>query len=264
MAGWRSCLYVGDVMHHRLAPRRHRFAYRAFTMLVDIDELPALDRTFALFGHNRTRPISFHDSDHGPGDGSDLRSWAERHMRALGVAVPGGAIRILCLPRVLGFVFNPISVWFCHDRAENLAIVIYEVCNTFGERRSYLLPVPEGTGAGAIVRQSCGKAFHVSPFLPVAGEYRFRLALPDDRLLLQIQHLLDGAPRLVAVQTGEKVELTDGSLLRVLLRFPLMTAKVVAAIHWEAMKLWLKQVPLHRHVPARAPEVIGPERGATP
>jgi DUF1365 family protein len=254
-----SCVYVGRVMHHRLAPRRHRFSYGAFAMLFDIDELPELDRRFALFGHNRARPVAFHDADHGPGDGSDRRAWVEGHMRAHGIPVPGGAIRILCLPRLLGYVFNPISVWFCFDREERLAAVLYEVRNTFGERHSYLLPVPE---AGPVLRQSCAKAFHVSPFLPVAGEYRFRLTQPGETMMLQIQHLVGGEPRLIALQTGTRSSLEQGAMMRVLLRFPLMTLKVMAAIHFEALRLWLKNVPLHRHTAATAPAVTGLPRGA--
>lgn len=260
MTGRTSCLYLGRVMHHRLAPRRHRFDYGAFAMLVDLDELPALDRSLPLFGHNRRAPVAFHDRDHGPGDGSDLRAWIEGHMRAHGLSVPGGPIRILCLPRILGYVFNPLSVWFCHDREGELRHVLYEVCNTFGERRSYLLPV--GDTADGTLRQGCAKAFHVSPFLPVAGEYRFRLRPPDERLMLQIRHVIDGETRLVAVQTGERRPLDPRGLAAVLLRFPFMTLKVVAAIHLEALRLWLKKVPLHRHLPATAPEVMGPAVGA--
>jgi uncharacterized protein len=253
----QSCLYTGRVMHHRLAPRRHRFSYSAMTMLFDLDELPELDRRFALFGYNRARPIAFHDADHGPGDGSDLRAWVEGHMAARGIAVPGGAIRILCLPRLFGYAFNPISVWFCFDRQERLAVMLYEVANTFGERRSYLLAVEDG--ADGILRQSCAKGFHVSPFLPVAGEYRFRLTPPADSVMLQIRHIVAGETRLIALQTGKRAALDDGGMLRVLLRFPLMTAKVITAIHFEALRLWLKRVPFHRHRPAQMPEVMGVE-----
>ncbi|MDA1072092.1 MAG: DUF1365 domain-containing protein [Proteobacteria bacterium] len=254
-ASLQSCLYVGRVMHHRLAPRRHRFSYRAMTMLFDLDELPVLDRRFALFGHNRARPIAFHDADHGPGDGSDLRSWVEGHMAAAGMAVPGGPIRILCLPRLLGYAFNPISVWFCFDPDERLAAVLYEVANTFGEKRSYLLPVEDPDAA--VLRQGCAKGFHVSPFLPVAGDYRFRLSPPGARMMLQIRHVVEGRTRLVALQTGARVALENGGLVRALLRFPLMTAKVIAAIHFEALRLWLKRMPFHPHRRATAPEVMG-------
>lgn len=259
-SGLHSCLYVGQVMHHRLAPRRHRFSYRAMTMLFDLDELATLDRRFALFGHNRSRPVAFHDADHGPRDGSDLRAWVEGHIAAHGFAVPGGAIRILCLPRLFGYVFNPISVWFCHDREGNLAMTLYEVANTFGERRSYLLPADPGPDG--VMRQSCRKAFHVSPFLSVEGGYRFRLAVPGDALSLQIRHVVNGETLLVALQTGRRVALEEGAMAGVLLRFPLMTAKVIAAIHFEALRLWLKRVPFHRHTRATTAEVTGAVREA--
>jgi len=253
MRTWHSCVYIGQVMHHRLTPKRHRFVYDAFTMLFDLDELEALDQRFRLFGYNRRAPVAFHDVDHGPCDGSDLRVWAQTEIRRAGLVVPNGPIRLLCLPRVFGFAFNPLTIWFCHDRAERLTTIIYEVRNTFGERQSYLLPVCSQDG---IVRQSCAKAFHVSPFLPVAGSYSFRLARPDDRLMVQVRHMLEGEVRLVAVQTGERRHLEDGALSLALRRFPFMTFKIVAAIHVEAARLWLKRLPVFRHRPAKTPSVM--------
>ena len=251
-----SAIYVGRIMHHRMAPQQHRFSYRSFSMLLDLDDLPALDRTSRLFGYNRSAPIAFHDQDHGPGDGSCLRTWAEEHMHRTGIPVDGGPIRILCMPRMFGYVFNPISVWFCHRRDGELAAVIYEVRNTFGERRSYLVPVEDRESQDGILRQSCAKVFHVSPFLPIAGNYHFRLTVPDTRLMLQIQHMIDGRPRLIAIQTGERMTFDASSLARVLLRFQVMTLKVFAAIRFEALRLWLKRAPIHDHVPATTPDVL--------
>ncbi|MBC6441483.1 MAG: DUF1365 domain-containing protein [Rhodospirillales bacterium] len=259
MSRWSSCVYVGQVMHHRLVPRRHRFVYDAFTMLLDIDEMVSLDASSRLFGHNRPAPIAFHDRDHGPCDGTSLRDWAESGIRRAGLPVPGGPIRLLCLPRVLGFAFNPLTIWLCHDRDDRLAVVIYEVRNTFGERRSYLIPV---SGDEDVVRQSCPKALHVSPFFPVDGSYSFRLTPPDERFNVQIRYALDGDTRLIAVQTGERRALEDGALARALARFPLMTFKVIAAIHFEALRLWFKRVPLFRHRPAAAPDIVA-ETGAS-
>jgi hypothetical protein len=256
MKSWASSIYVGQIMHHRMAPQQHRFSYRSFSMLLDLDELPALDQTSRLFGYNRSTPIAFHDRDHGPGDGSCLRTWAEEHMQKAGIPVPGGPIRILCLPRMFGYVFNPISVWFCHHRDGGLAATIYEVCNTFGERRSYLIPVTNRVRHNGILRQSCAKAFHVSPFLPIEGNYHFRLTVPDARLMLQIQYLIDGQTRLIAIQTGERMAFDARSLARVLVQFPVMTLKVFAAIRFEALRLWLIQAPVHDHVPATTPDVL--------
>ena len=263
MEGLASCIYAGEIMHHRMAPQSHRFCYRAFAMLLDLDELPALDKTSRLFGYNRRALVSFHDRDHGPGDGSNLRAWAEGHMAQAGLDVTCGPIRILCLPRMFGYAFNPISVWFCHRRDGVLAAVIYEVCNTFGERRSYLIPADPDTPGGGILRQSCAKVFHVSPFLPIKGEYRFRLGVPDKTLMLQIRHVIDGRPRMIAVQTGKRLPFTATSLARIVLRFPAMTFKVFAAIRFEALRLWLKRAPLHRHVPASTPEVLHGNGSAT-
>ena len=251
-----SSIYVGRIMHHRMAPR-HRFSYRAFSMLLDIDELPELDHGSRLFGYNRPALMAFHDHDHGPGDGSSLRMWAEGHLRSAGMDVIGGSIRILCLPRMFGYAFNPISVWFCHQLNGELAAVIYEVRNTFGERRSYLIPADSTASEDRVFRHSCAKAFHVSPFLPVEGNYHFRLTVPGDDLMLQIQHVMDGKPRLVAIQSGKRAPFSSKELIRILLRFPLMTVKVFTAIRFEAVRLWLKRVPVHDHVPATTPEVLG-------
>lgn len=258
-----SGIYVGRIMHHRMAPKQHRFSYRAFSMLLDIDELPELDLGSLLFGHNRPALLAFHDRDHGPGDGSSLRDWAEGHLASAGIDTSGGPIRILCLPRMFGYVFNPISVWFCHHRNGDLAAVIYEVRNTFGERRCYLIPTGGTPSGDRVIRHRCAKAFHVSPFLPVEGDYHFRLTLPDDNLMLQIQHVMDGKPRLVAIQTGQRTPFGSRGLMRILLRFPAMTVKVFAAIRFEALRLWLKRIPIHDHVPATTPEVLSPTRHGT-
>ncbi len=136
-----SCLYVGEVVHQRVRPSRHRLRYRVFSALLDLDELPQLDRRLRLFGHNRLNIFSFLDRDHGDGTGAPLRPWVEHHLERAGIELAGGAIRLLCYPRLFGYVFNPLSVYFCHRADGALAAMIYEVNNTFGERHSYLIPV---------------------------------------------------------------------------------------------------------------------------
>jgi len=248
----QSCFYFGAVMHRRLRPVRHRFAYRVFSCLIDLDELPALGRT-RLFGHNRFNLMSFHDRDHGPRDGSALRPWIEARLNEAGIDIAGGPVRLLCFPRVLGYVFNPLSVWFCHHADGTLRAILYEVANTFGERHCYLIPV-RGEDA-ATVAQSCLKAFHVSPFIALSGHYRFQLRAPGERLAIAIREEDVGGPVMVAAQNGRRVAFRTGTVLQAFIRYPLMTLKVIAAIHLEAFRLWRKGAVFHRR-PAAPPRPV--------
>lgn len=246
----RSALYVGSVRHRRLRPRTHQLRYRMFSILLDLDELDALDRRLRLFSRNRFNLIAFHDRDHGDGSRKPLRAQVESHVRATGLAEPVGTIELLAMPRVLGFVFNPISLYFCYGRDGALLAILYEVSNTFGERHTYVMPVASN---GTDVRQDCAKRFHVSPFLPMNLRYAFRMRPPGQSLLVAINVLDAQGPILVAVQTGIRRELSDAELVRVTLTHPLMTWKVVAGILWEAARLWIKRVPVHRHISAPTP-----------
>jgi uncharacterized protein len=238
-----SALYDGAVVHQRFAPRPHRLRYRIFQLLIDVDELPALDRSLRLFAHNRFALFSLHDRDHGAGDGAPLRAYAESVLARAGIDIGGGPIRLLCMPRVLGYVFNPLSLYYCHRPDGALAAVILEVSNTFGERHSYVIP----SGANGRVRRTCPKSFFVSPFMGMDMAYDFRLAAPGAQALTAILGRgPDGAPLLAATFAGARRALTDTVLARTFLTHPLMTLKVVGAIHWEAAKLVLKGVKLRR------------------
>lgn len=239
-----SRLYRGFVMHRRLVPFRHAFRYRVFTLVVDLDELPALDRRLRLFSHNRANLFAFHDRDHGARDGSALRPWVESHLCAAGIDAAGGRIELLCLPRVFGYVFNPISIYFCHRRDGMLAAILYEVKNTFGDQHGYLIPAD--AGADGWVHQSQDKRLHVSPFLPMASRYEFRVRPPADRVAIVIRQAVDGAPTLLATLTGVRRPLTDRSLVAILLALPFSTLQVMAAIHWQALRLWRKGARFHR------------------
>lgn len=241
-----GALYRGHVLHRRLRPRVHMLRYRVLHLLVDIDRVGELAARLRLFGHNRFAFFAFHDRDYGAGDGTPLRTHAEDLLRAAGIEPDGGVIRLLTMPRVLGYAFNPLSTWFCHGRDGTLRAVIYEVSNTFGERHSYVIAAAAGSRE---VRQAAPKRFHVSPFLPMAMTYAFRVHPPGERLAIGIMVSDGHGPVLSAIHTARRESMTDAALLWAALAYPLATLKVTAGIHWEALKLWCKRVPLFRKPP---------------
>ena len=232
-------LYVGEVMHRRVFPVRYRFAYRVFSLLLDIDQVDAAAGGAAVFSHNRFNLLSFHDADHGPRDGSALRPWIDGVLARFGVDLDGGRVELLCFPRVLGFVFNPLSVWYCRHGDGSLRAVLLEVANTFGERHGYLLH-ERGAPLAWPVRQSRGKCFHVSPFVGMQADYQFRLGEPDERLEVGIREFEGGRLMLVAAQVAAAEPFTTARLVRATAAIPFLTIKVVAMIHWQALKIWLR------------------------
>jgi len=249
-----SCIYIGRVMHQRLRPRRHRLAYRVFSLLVDIDELPALGRRLRLLSVGRFNLFGFEPRDYGDRSGADLRGQIETQLGVAGLP-SGGKILLLTMPRILGHVFNPLSVWFCYAPGASgpLQALIYEVSNTFGERHSYLIPVAD---AGApVIDQRCDKQLYVSPFNGMAQHYRFRVVPPAKTVSVGISVHEEAHAVLNARLDGRHTPLSDRALLRVFFTHPLLTLKVVAAIHWEALRLWLKRVPLQARPSAPAPSV---------
>ena len=237
-----SALYVGNVWHRRLRPRRHDLQYSCYWLLLDLDELPALPARLNLFSHNRWNLFSLCDRDYGDRSGRPLRAYVEGQLAAAGIVLNGGAIRLLTMPRVLGYAFNPISIYFCHAADGALAALLYEVRNTFGQRHSYLIPV-EGPAGGVIV-QHCRKAFYVSPFLDMALTYEFRVAAPAETATVSIRASDVDGPMLTAALTADHRPLTDRALGWLLLSHPLLTIKVIAAIHYEALWLVLKGIGL--------------------
>ncbi|MEN8691970.1 MAG: DUF1365 domain-containing protein, partial [Desulfobacterales bacterium] len=221
-------------------PMDYRFSYRVFSLRLDLDELPDLRLRFLSV--NRFNLLSFYERDHGPRDGSALKAWAEDLLRRKGIDIQGGRIQLLCFPRVLGYGFNPLSIWYCHHRDGSLRAVIAEVNNTFGEHHFYLLS-NDGLPLTWPVTRSVEKVFQVSPLMGMQASYSFRLAEPSDRLSVLINQFQNGALTLVASQQGEGHALNDKRLLAALFRMPLMTVKVMAAIHWQALKIWLRGAP---------------------
>lgn len=251
VSGAAACLYPARVMHQRHIAPLYRFVYRVFYVLVDVDRLDELHARHRFFSRNRFNLLSLHDRDHG--DGRGLRIWAERILKAGGIDLHGGRIRLLAMPRVLGMAFNPISLWYCDDRKGIPRAVIAEVNNTFGEKHSYLLTSGLASGAGPFSYEQVyekDKVFHVSPFLPVAGQYQFRLTPPGASLACGIFERRDGARVVDATLTAQALELTDGAMLKQVLRLPWQMLKVVLGIHWEALKIWLRGGRFH---PSPAP-----------
>jgi uncharacterized protein len=241
-----AAFYFGEVMHARLKPKHHRFSYRVMSLLIDLGRLSEADRMSRLFAVNRAGLYSFHEKDHGPRDGSSLRAYALARAAGHGIDLTGGRVLLLCYPRLLGFTFNPLSVYFCHRADGQLALLIYEVRNTFGEIHPYVLPVRPGELTAAGLRQEQDKLFYVSPFIEMAMRYRFRITPPDGCVRLRILESDREGPLLAATFSGQRRALTTMALLRSFVTLPLVTLKIVAAIHWEALRLWLKGVRLVR------------------
>lgn len=245
-----SAIYSGSVVHERLRPKHHRLRYGVFSLLLDLDELPELDRRSRLFAYNRFAPLAFHDRDHGPATGEALRPWVDERLREAGIKPDGGPIRLLCYPRVFGYVFNPLSVYFCYGREGTLRTILYEVCNTYSERHTYVIPVP-GDGR-AVVRQSCAKSLYVSPFIAMETDYHFRILPPGDAVSIVIRQEDEDGLLLAACFKGRRQPMSERSMAHSLFRYPLLTVKIIAAIHWEALRMWLKGFRMFSHTPADA------------
>jgi DUF1365 family protein len=239
-----AALCFGEVMHARLKPMGHRFSYRVMGLLIDLDRLDVADRQCRLFGVNRAALYSFHENDHGERDGSSLRIYAQRCAAQHDIDLSSGRVLLLCYPRLLGFTFNPLSAYFCYRADGELALMIYEVRNTFGDIHAYVLAVKPGEFSGAGLRQQQDKLFYVSPFIDMPMRYHFRVSPPSADVKLRILESDPEGPLLAATFHGRRRDLTSAQLLRSFFSLPLLTLKIVAAIHWEALWLWVKGMRL--------------------
>lgn len=241
------------VIHRRRVSPFYRFVYRIFYVLLDVDRLAETARRHRLFSYNRFNVMSFFDRDHAVAPG-DLRAWVDRTLAARGIRLHGGRVRVLCMPRVLGYAFNPISLFYCEDADGGLRAVIAEVRNTFGERHCYVLDASDGNSSWGQPMET-RKRFHVSPFLAVEGGYRFHLREPGEGLRVAINAFNDEGPLMDAVLTGERQNFDSRSILRLVATMPWATLKVVAAIHWQALRIWLRGGRFHRKPPPPLEEI---------
>jgi len=249
-----AVLYRLRIMHRRHVAPRYRFVYRIFTVLFDIDQLGALHRSRRWFSHNRFNLMSLHDQDHGNREPGELRRWAEASCRSQGIELAGGRIRLLAQPRLLGWAFNPVSFWYCEHADGTLRAVIAEVRNTFGERHSYLLSsasVGDGSASaglplpyGELLEKE--KCFHVSPLFDLKGRYFFTFDEPGEKLAVRLNETREGAPLIDTAMGGQARAFSDAQILRQVVAMPVQALKVLAAIHWQALKIWLRGARFHK------------------
>ena len=247
-----TALYVGSVMHARLKPVLHRFQYKVFSLLIDIDQLDAADTKSILFSVAKRNIFSFYPQDHGDHK-TDLRAYIDALFQSENIPAPS-RVKLLCYPRIFNFAFNPISVYFCYEGSGQICAMLYEVRNTFGQSHSYFAPLKPGEASPAGIRQELDKLFYVSPFMKMNLRYKFRIGPPQDTVRLRIMEDDAEGPILSATFFGEKSELNTRALIHLLWKLPFQNLKIVGGIHWEALKLWIKGMRLNSR-PAAPPAV---------
>ena len=236
-----SCIYNGTVIHKRHKPKTHFFKYSVFSLLLDLSELELLNDKIKFFSFNKFNLISFFEKDHGNRDGTSLVNWVKNYLKKNQIETENIKIKLLCYPRIFGYVFNPLSVFFVYDKNEKLVSILYEVKNTFGEQHTYVFRVDNENN---LIQNNCSKKFHVSPFIQMDCIYFFKILKPGERLSIIIDQYDPTGKILFASQDGKKENLTGKELIKSYLKHPLMTFKIISAIHFEAFKLWIKGIKL--------------------
>ena len=234
-----SSIYNGTVIHKRFKPKTHYFKYKVFSLLLDLSELEHLSKKIKFFSHNKFNLVSFYEKDHGNRDGSSLISWVKKNLEENNINIEKVKIKLLCYPRILGYVFNPLSVFYIYSENEKLISILYEVKNTFGEQHTYIFKVDNDQN---LYQHNCSKKFHVSPFIEMNCKYFFKTQLPDEKISVIIDQHDNEGKILYASQDGKRSNFTSKELLKSYINHPLMTFKIILAIHFEAFKLWSKGI----------------------
>jgi len=230
-----SCIYNGVVTHTRFKPVKHFLKYKTFSFFIDLDEIDKLDKDNPIFSYNRFNIFSFYDKDHGDRDGKSLKIWVIGNLKKFNINENITKIKLLCYPRIFGYVFNPLSIFYCYEN-NSLKAIFYEVKNTFNEQHTYIFKVEDNNK----IDQKCKKKFYVSPFMDMDTYYNFKLLNPNEKLSISIKQTDKEDVVLTAVQTGERKEFTFKQLILNFFRYPLMSVKIISAIHFEALLLWKK------------------------
>ena len=241
MKNFSSCIYSGLIIHKRFKPKKHFFSYNIFSLLIDLNEIEDLDKKINFFSYNKFNILSFYNADHGPRDGSSLSKWVKKNLIKAKINIKKGSIKLLCFPRFFGYVFNPLSIFYCYDEKSSLKAVLYEVKNTFNEQHTYVF---RSKSKSNLILHKCSKKFYVSPFISMKTFYNFRLSKPKNRIDILIKQTDVAGPLLIARQVGKRLSLNSQNLFYQFLKHPLMSFKVIGAIHFEAFRLWLKGVKL--------------------
>jgi len=234
-----SYIYTGTVIHKRFKPKVHTFNYKVFSLLIDLSEINLLQKTLKVFSYNRFNIISFFNKDHGPRDGTSLKNWVIDNLKKNKIESNDIQIKLLCYPRIFGYVFNPLSVFYVYNKNSDLISILYEVKNTFGEQHTYIFKTKKEKN---LIQHMCKKKFHVSPFIQMNCVYFFRLLKPGNKISVIIDVQDPVGKILYASQDGLKSELNNSNLIKSYLKHPLMTFKIIIAIHFEAFKLWTKGI----------------------
>ena len=241
MSNFSSCIYSGLIIHKRFKPKKHFFSYKIFSLLIDLNEIEDLEKKINFFSHNKFNILSFYNIDHGPRDGSSLTKWVKKNLIKAKININEVQIKLLCFPRFFGYVFNPLSIFYCYDKHEQLRAVLYEVKNTFNEQHTYVF---RSKRSSKIILHKCNKKFYVSPFIEMKTFYNFRLLKPGKSINIQIKQTDSRGLLLLAQQMGKKINLNSKSLFYQFLKHPLMSFKIIVAIHFEAFRLWSKGIKL--------------------